>query len=62
MFADGTSNRETYGAGRFLYVPLPVAGHVTVDFNRAYSPPCAFTAFAESARSRIGISDRRPGT
>ena len=46
MFADGTSNRETYGAGRFLYVPLPVAGHVTVDFNRAYSPPCAFTAFA----------------
>jgi len=46
MFADGTSNRETYGAGRFLYVPLPVAGHVTVDFNRAYSPPCAFTAYA----------------
>lgn len=46
MFADGTSSRETYGAGRFLYVPLPVAGHVTVDFNRAYNPPCAFTRFA----------------
>lgn len=46
MFADGTSSRETYGAGRFLYVPLPVAGHVTVDFNRAHSPPCAFTPFA----------------
>jgi uncharacterized protein (DUF1684 family) len=46
MFADGTSGHETYGAGRFLYTPLPVAGHVAVDFNKAYSPPCAFTRFA----------------
>lgn len=46
MFADQTSGRETYGAGRYLYVPLPVAGHVTLDFNRAYNPPCAFTEFA----------------
>lgn len=46
MFADGTSGRETYGAGRFLYVPLPVAGKVLVDFNKAYNPPCAFNEFA----------------
>lgn len=46
MFADSTSGHETYGAGRFMYVPLPVGGHVPIDFNRAYSPPCAFTAFA----------------
>jgi uncharacterized protein len=46
MFADGTSGRESYGAGRFLYTPLPSAGHVAVDFNRAYNPPCAFTRFA----------------
>jgi uncharacterized protein len=46
MFSDGTSGRETYGAGRYLYIPLPQAGRVQVDFNRAYNPPCAFTAFA----------------
>ncbi len=46
MFADGTTGRETYGAGRFLDVPRPVAGHVTVDFNRAFNPPCAFNIFA----------------
>ena len=46
MFADATSGRETYGAGRFLYVPLPVNGEVPVDFNLAYNPPCAFNEFA----------------
>jgi uncharacterized protein (DUF1684 family) len=46
MFADATSARETYGAGRFMYIPMPTNGHVTVDFNRAYNPPCAFNEFA----------------
>jgi uncharacterized protein (DUF1684 family) len=46
MFADGTSGHETYGAGRFLHVPLPSAAGVRVDFNEAYNPPCAFTGFA----------------
>jgi uncharacterized protein (DUF1684 family) len=46
MFADATSGRESYGAGRFLYVPLPVAENVLVDFNKAYNPPCAFNEFA----------------
>jgi len=46
MFADGTSGHETYGAGRFLHVPLPVGSAVAVDFNEAYNPPCAFTGFA----------------
>ena len=46
MFSDGTSGRESYGAGRYLYLALPKDGHVRVDFNRAYNPPCAFTAFA----------------
>jgi uncharacterized protein len=46
MFSDGTSGRETYGAGRFLAVPLPEGDQVRVDFNRAYNPPCAFTDFA----------------
>jgi uncharacterized protein len=46
MFADATSARETYGAGRFLYIPLPRNGRATLDFNRAYNPPCAFNEFA----------------
>jgi len=46
LFADTTNRTETYGAGRFLYAPLPVDGHVVLDFNRAFNPPCAFTSFA----------------
>src|SRR5215204_7514518 len=47
IFADQTSGKETYGAGRYLYADPPGAdGRVTLDFNRAYSPPCAFTRYA----------------
>ncbi|MEP7244573.1 MAG: DUF1684 domain-containing protein [Gammaproteobacteria bacterium] len=46
MFADGTSGKETYGAGRFMYLPLPRDGTVRLDFNKAYNPPCAFNDFA----------------
>jgi uncharacterized protein (DUF1684 family) len=46
VFADRTSGRETYGAARFLYIDPPEDGRVTLDFNKAYNPPCAFTAFA----------------
>ena len=41
IFSDGTSNRESYRI-RFLYAEAPAAdGSVTLDFNRAYNPPCA---------------------
>jgi uncharacterized protein (DUF1684 family) len=47
IFGDETNARETYGAGRYLYVPLPDStGRVIIDFNKAYNPPCAFTEFA----------------
>jgi len=47
MIADQTTGKETYGAGRYLYVTPPDAsGKVVIDFNKAYSPPCAFTNFA----------------
>lgn len=48
IFADRTSGKETYGAGRFLYAEPPAAGsdRVVVDFNRAYNPPCVFTPHA----------------
>lgn len=46
IFKDSTSGEETYPPGRFLYSPAPAGGTVLLDFNRAYNPPCAFTAFA----------------
>ncbi|HQZ16926.1 MAG TPA: DUF1684 domain-containing protein [Vicinamibacteria bacterium] len=47
IFKDATSGKTTYGAGRFLYSALPDRdGMVILDFNRAHSPPCAFTDFA----------------
>ncbi len=46
IFRDLTAGRETYAAGRFLYAALPKNGVVELDFNKAESPPCAFTDFA----------------
>lgn len=46
IFGDLTNRDETYGAGRFLYAPMPKDGKVVLDFNQAYNPPCAFTSFA----------------
>lgn len=46
IFADQTNGKDTYGAGRFLDTDPPQGGKVVVDFNTAYNPPCAFTAFA----------------
>jgi uncharacterized protein (DUF1684 family) len=46
IFKDATSGKTTYGAGRFLDSGMPKAGVVELDFNKAYNPPCAFTAFA----------------
>ncbi|KQQ75494.1 hypothetical protein ASF73_06705 [Xanthomonas sp. Leaf131] len=47
VFADRTSGHGSYPAGRFMELDAPDAsGHVVVDFNRAFNPPCAFTPFA----------------
>ena len=47
VYADRTSGHGSYPAGRYLDIPRPGKdGRVTVDFNRGYNPPCAFTAFA----------------
>lgn len=46
-FADATNGRDTYAAGRYLYVEPSTDGEtVVLDFNRAYNPPCAFTEYA----------------
>ncbi|MEO8593579.1 MAG: DUF1684 domain-containing protein [Candidatus Solibacter sp.] len=46
VFRDQTAAKETYGAGRFFYSPMPENGHIVLDFNKAYNPPCAFTPYA----------------
>lgn len=46
MFADKTNGKQTYGAGRFLYVKPPVDGTTLLDFNKSYNPPCAFSPYA----------------
>jgi uncharacterized protein (DUF1684 family) len=46
VFWDPTGRDSTYGAGRFLYAPLPEGDRVLLDFNQAFSPPCAFTPYA----------------
>ncbi len=45
IFKDRTSGTETYPAGRFLYTAMPREGYVTLDFNMAFTPPCAFSPF-----------------
>lgn len=46
IFRDKTAGVTTYPAARFLYADAPKDGIVTVDFNRAYNPPCVFTPYA----------------
>jgi uncharacterized protein (DUF1684 family) len=58
VFADQTSGRETYPAGRFVYTSWPDEdGKTILDFNKSYNPPCAFNAFATcpvaSPRNRL---------
>lgn len=43
-FGDETSAGETYGAGRYLdVVKVPGSNTITLDFNKAYNPYCAYT-------------------
>jgi uncharacterized protein len=61
IFSDGRSGRDTYRI-RFLYADAPGPdGRITLDFNRAYNPPCAYNPFTTCPvpppqnRLRIGI-------
>lgn len=48
IFADETTGGETYGGGRYLYIPKPDNGSTKciIDFNKSYTPPCGFTEYA----------------
>ena len=60
VFGDQTNRDDTYGAGRFLYSTVPGEdGRTVLDFNKAYSPPCAFNDFSTcpvaSPRNRLPV-------
>ena len=42
-FGDDTSADETYGAGRYLELEQEGENTITIDFNLAYNPYCAYT-------------------
>jgi uncharacterized protein len=46
VFRDLTSGKLTDSAARFLVAAPPKNGTVVLDFNEAYNPPCAYTAYA----------------
>ena len=46
VIRDATSGRDTYAASRFLMGEDMTATEITLDFNKAHNPPCAFTDFA----------------
>lgn len=41
-FADETSGSETYGGGRYLNVRQDGKNSITIDFNLAFNPYCAY--------------------
>ena len=43
VFADATNGESTYSVGRFLFLAPNPDGTITLDFNRAVLPPCAFS-------------------
>ncbi|MYE33551.1 MAG: DUF1684 domain-containing protein [Gemmatimonadales bacterium] len=44
---DSTAVTDTYQAGRYMRAPFPDDdGWTTIDFNRAYNAPCAFTPYS----------------
>jgi uncharacterized protein (DUF1684 family) len=46
-FADQTTGKETYSAGRYLDISSTTTGYYTIDFNTAYNPYCAYNATFE---------------
>ena len=47
VFADATTGAETYSGGRFLTAgPVGDDRSVVLDFNRSYTPVCAFNAYS----------------
>ena len=49
QFMDTTNGVTTYSGGRYLYTdPLQEEGLLSMDFNKAFNPPSAFSAYSTS--------------
>lgn len=46
-FADLTTGKDTYPAGRYLDLEPTATGYYTIDFNKAYNPYCAYNSTYE---------------
>lgn len=42
-FSDLTSGKESYIGGRYIDLKVPESDTITIDFNRAYNPYCAYS-------------------
>jgi uncharacterized protein (DUF1684 family) len=42
-FRDANTAKLTYGAGRYLDIPVPASDTIEIDFNLAYNPYCAYS-------------------
>ena len=42
-FRDQSTGRDTYGGGRYLDLQVPKGSHISLDFNLAYNPNCAYS-------------------
>lgn len=43
-FLDATSGNESYSAGRYIDLRVPAGNTITIDFNTAYNPYCAYNS------------------
>lgn len=43
-FTDLTSGNGSYGGGRYLDLKIPEGDTITIDFNKAYNPYCAYNS------------------
>ena len=41
-FTDKTNGEETYAGGRYIDLSIPEGDSITIDFNKAYNPYCAY--------------------
>ena len=41
-FLDDTNGDESYGGGRYIDLKIPDGDQMTIDFNKAYNPYCAY--------------------
>ena len=42
-FTDNTNGHESYGGGRYIDLHMPLGNSITIDFNKAYNPYCAYS-------------------